>query len=121
MLGQAVGDFTDASSRDPNSVGLNVDQRPDAVVLLLHDPGMVVVLQFLRLAFVEVSPVLQQHRHDLPRQCLPGMFAFPVMPLKCGDERFFAGASAAWDAESQRHAFGLEVGEVLHESVPWEV
>jgi hypothetical protein len=120
MLGQAIGDFAGASSRKPNAFGLNVEQCPDAIMLLLHNPGVVVFLQLLSLAFIEVTPVIQQHRHDLSGQSLTGLLAFPVIPLKNGDVGLLAGSPGACDVNSQCLTFGLEFSEILQEWIPWD-
>jgi hypothetical protein len=89
-------------------------------MLLLHNPGVVVILQFLSLAFVEVAPVLQQHRHDLSGQSLARLFAFPVIQLKSGDVGLLAGSTGACDVNSQCLTFGLEFSEILQEWIPWD-
>lgn len=108
------------ASRDSYSIFRDMQQNTDSIVFLLHDPGMMVVLQVVGMAFIEVGPVLQQHWQDLPRQGLARTFAVPVILLKCSQVRFLTSSSWHGNLDSCRFTFRLEFIERLQSLVPCE-
>lgn len=79
VLGETVGDLGDRAAGDPDAVRLDVQQGPDAVLLFLDAPGILVLLDGLRLPGIQVVPGAEEHGLDLRRQRLPGVLLPPVV------------------------------------------